>query len=159
MNKWTPFFKWQKQSKTAYLHKAIHYSNVKTIYNITIKKSKQAAAQRYSKKTCKLRACRPAAATLLKMNSLLSFISIFQRFRLLFRSTQLKEHLCMVTSENITQIKAKIKKNACFPVFLYRIVLMTFLIFSILSMKKCCDCFWKIKKHSQSTFSHFHKKR
>ena len=117
MNKWTPFFKWQKQSKTAYLHKAIHYSNVKTIYNITIKKSKQAAAQRYSKKTCKLRACRPAAATLLKMNSLLSFTSIFQRFRLLFRSTQLKEHLYMVTSENITQIEAKINKKCLFSGF------------------------------------------
>ena len=117
MNKWTPFFKWQKQSKTAYLHKAIHYSNVKTIYNITIKKSKQAAAQRYSKKTCKLRACRPAAATLLKMNSLLSFTSIFQRFRLLFGSTQLKEHLCMVTSENITKIKAKINKKCLFSGF------------------------------------------
>ena len=117
MNKWTRLFKWQKESKTAYLHKAIHYSNVKTIYNITIKKSKQAAAQRYSKKTCKLRACRPAAATLLKMNSLLSFTSIFQRFRLLFGSTQLKEHLCMVTSENITKIKAKINKKCLFSGF------------------------------------------
>ena len=115
MNKWTRLFKWQKESKTAYLHKAIHYSNVKTIYNI--KKSKQAAAQRYSEKACKLRACRPAAATLLKMNSFLSFTSIFQRFRLLFGSTQLKEHLCMVTSENITKIKAKINKKCLFSGF------------------------------------------
>ena len=58
------------------------------------------------------------------MNSFLSFTGIFQRFRLLFRNTQLKEHLCMVASENITQTKAKIKKCLFSTFFLYRIVLM-----------------------------------
>ena len=46
----------KKKKKTTYLHKAIYCDTVKIIYNITIKKNTQAAAQRYSKKTCKLTA-------------------------------------------------------------------------------------------------------
>ena len=45
-----------KKKKTTYLHKAIYCDTVKIIYNITIKKNTQAAAQRYSEKTCKLTA-------------------------------------------------------------------------------------------------------
>ena len=38
------FFIWQKGSKTAYLHKAIHYNTVKTIYIINIWKNTQATS-------------------------------------------------------------------------------------------------------------------
>ena len=68
-------------------------------------------------------------ATLLKMTSFLPFADIFQRFRLLFRNTQLKKHLCMVASENITQTKAKIKKMFVFHFFLYRIMILYFSVY------------------------------
>ena len=76
---------------------------------------------------------------------------IFQGFRLLFRNTQLKEHLCMVASENITQTKAKIKKNVCFPLF--PLSHNDTLLFSIrFCMKKCCDCSWKKRATSNLHF-------
>ena len=39
------YFYMTQTKKTAYLHKAIHYNTIKTIYNVTIKKNTLAAAQ------------------------------------------------------------------------------------------------------------------
>ena len=50
----------KKKKKTTYLNKAIYCDTVKIIYNITINRNTQAAAQRYSKKTCKITACSSA---------------------------------------------------------------------------------------------------
>ena len=52
----------------------------------------------------KLQAC---SCNISKNGLLLVFHRFFSKIRLLFRNTHLKEHLCMVASEHITQTRPK----------------------------------------------------